>query len=1372
MDEWQEEPEDASFGPLETGAGGTMNESQEEQGDASLRPLAIGAGAAVLVILVLLGIAVHVVSHRKNRPPAAVPAAQTPSDRAETAALPGTQLHAMQPTTSPAALPQESAPTRILLFSPEGRLVRLTDRAGEDTSYEYDTQGGLALVWGPNGAVRFTHDAHGNRVSMEDRSGKTEYGYDAFDRLQRVTQVRSPVKHIACEYDPWGCVTKVQVLNAREQPEYAITFAYNEMGLLRTVEDACGKVDFEYDPQKGQAVRALPDGVRTTFTYSAAGALVSLQHQGADGAVIASPNARDRPGESRSRAVEKAATGRAERSQAREEAGEPGLSLPPDTRFVYDGDGAAIARHTPAGTVHYISAPLPPAGRVVGEYLSDGRLTRVFVIMERLSLEHSPNPGTHYYLEDDEAGPGAALACRMATARSAYEEDPLNAPAAAPVTPRTSVAPSLPARVLVGGVNARDPAISAEARRYFGPDAIGLNVNSGPMTGIGDMLWAAADQVFGGHATRTADRLWSRLRATPDVDLLAVHSHAAITVGNLSGRIDEALANGSMRIGQVVFLGANPDRHLTGVLEKRHVPYTVRTDPYDPVGIMTTPNAELGGRVAAVIPQVDWIPFGRHLVAGLWKLGAVESALPLVPGPYSFRYHSFEHLLGDADGPGAAGAQDRLLPLAMDEARRPWWAGLGQAEKSGGMAAGLGGWLGRFFEQTERRLGGVDLNAKAEVAGALGDLEGAVFDPETQRLVLVGDGNPALPAVKPEHLAIGILCVLGPRPCDPQFSLDPADETNPRGPWLKAKYIPAERLSGTDFGRILFDADWRMKQYSFGVVVDADGNVVKKPSGVPGFKSVAELTLDAKQGKAGEDEFTRFWFTVEKVKMSRSGQGFVFDEVRMRIRAKKQVQGPDGRLIDVETETPIPTQFANTFTTLYDQIAAESPCVAEVRGLAKVVALAKWLKEQRVPVDMKWVLEKARLPAKTVDRVTALSAMHERKEEAPFREGSFFGVRTTVRQVHLFGGVDLTVKLEYGADGRRAARLEEAVRKAMRASGDAPAFQVEADGRPMQCHVVVPARPDRPTAPARERGPSGITYTKNAAGKAASAVDRDDTRAEYRYNAEGRLDRIELRTRGGEKAVATRVTNGMSLEMTTPTSHQVRFDFAADGRTETISVDGEEFATCTYDQAAQTIHVHYRHGYEETISLDAQGRPREYRRAAPAAQAEPVVLEYDRDGHLSGIRSAGLGQIRLNYDGGRLRSVETPRGRTEYAYDAAGRLRTLSGPEELAMERRYAGDRLQRVAVSLGQMRGEIELDQGRLAASTDATGRRTRYEYDVAGRLRSVVSSDGAAMHFSYDDQGRPALIRPADGPQVRCTYESEAQAKATIDLPNVKKR
>jgi YD repeat-containing protein len=106
------------------------------------------------------------------------------------------------------------------------------------------------------------------------------------------------------------------------------------------------------------------------------------------------------------------------------------------------------------------------------------------------------------------------------------------------------------------------------------------------------------------------------------------------------------------------------------------------------------------------------------------------------------------------------------------------------------------------------------------------------------------------------------------------------------------------------------------------------------------------------------------------------------------------------------------------------------------------------------------------------------------------------------------------------------------------------------------------------------------------------------------------------------------------------------------------------------------------------------------------------------------------------------------------------------------MERRYAGDRLQRVAVSLGQMRGEIELDQGRLAASTDATGRRTRYEYDVAGRLRSVVSSDGAAMHFSYDDQGRPALIRPADGPQVRCTYESEAQAKATIDLPNVKKR
>ena len=73
-------------------------------------------------------------------------------------------------------------------------------------------------------------------------------------------------------------------------------------------------------------------------------------------------------------------------------------------------------------------------------------------------------------------------------------------------------------------------------------------------------------------------------------------------------------------------------------------------------------------------------------------------------------------------------------------------------------------------------------------------------------------------------LAVALLCVYG-KNSDPSFSLDPNEPTRPDGPLYRRVYYPDEHtggepiLAGTAFGDTMFEADWLLKQLSFGVNV-------------------------------------------------------------------------------------------------------------------------------------------------------------------------------------------------------------------------------------------------------------------------------------------------------------------------------------------------------------------------------------------------------------------------------------------------------------------------------------------------------------------------------------------------------------------------
>lgn len=311
---------------------------------------------------------------------------------------------------------------------------------------------------------------------------------------------------------------------------------------------------------------------------------------------------------------------------------------------------------------------------------------------------------------------------------------------------------------------------------------------------------------------------------------------------------------------------------------------------------------------------------------------------------------------------------------------------------------------------TEQPIGGVDPEPQeVRTSGNMPIIEGVVVDPASQRIVLLSEyGSEVDFGVATKDLAFALWLEYTGQ--NAAFSLDPDDPRNPAGKWLKAVYIP-EAIRGTSAGRDLFDADFLLKQYAFGVRLE--GNRVVERSTATALKSVSKLMEEAAANTAGETsaQWARFWIVADGVDLQATNGVVRVASVQMGVRARRQVPDPSAAtgLRDVDTDNDsIEARFARQFTDLYDELATvESPPLARVRELVSALALAYWMKKQNIPIDLEKVgalLNQDRVEA--VDKVTALN-VNWRSEK---REPVLNGVRTITRNIHIFGGLDLSVK--------------------------------------------------------------------------------------------------------------------------------------------------------------------------------------------------------------------------------------------------------------------------------------------------------------------------------------------------------------------------
>ncbi|HEX8703421.1 MAG TPA: DUF6531 domain-containing protein [Myxococcaceae bacterium] len=152
----------------------------------------------------------------------------------------------------------------------EGRLVRVTNPAGETYRYELDPVGRVSLATSFDGRTsRYEYDPAGRVVAVQRHSGKrTEYAYDDLDQMTEVYYADGRSEQY--KYDAAGAM--VEAAN----DDVALSFERDLLG--RVVRELCGEdwVASTYGLYGGRAQYSSSEGARARLRHDALGQLEAM----------------------------------------------------------------------------------------------------------------------------------------------------------------------------------------------------------------------------------------------------------------------------------------------------------------------------------------------------------------------------------------------------------------------------------------------------------------------------------------------------------------------------------------------------------------------------------------------------------------------------------------------------------------------------------------------------------------------------------------------------------------------------------------------------------------------------------------------------------------------------------------------------------------------------------------------------------------------------------------------------------------------------------------------------------------------------------------------------------------------------------------
>lgn len=168
-------------------------------------------------------------------------------------------------------------------YDKNGHLIAKTDKDGYTTTFGYNRTGDVtAILYADGRSVALSYNPLRQLEEMKDWLGTTKIELDAAGRPLFVTDAAG--SKVGYCWNSMGEKTKLIYPDGREA-----SYTYNAAGQLISLQGMGEKdaVTYGYDEMGRLASKNLPNGIHTLYTYNSIGRLESLTHTGKDGMIEA-----------------------------------------------------------------------------------------------------------------------------------------------------------------------------------------------------------------------------------------------------------------------------------------------------------------------------------------------------------------------------------------------------------------------------------------------------------------------------------------------------------------------------------------------------------------------------------------------------------------------------------------------------------------------------------------------------------------------------------------------------------------------------------------------------------------------------------------------------------------------------------------------------------------------------------------------------------------------------------------------------------------------------------------------------------------------------------------------------------------------------
>ena len=281
-------------------------------------------------------------------------------------------------------------------------------------------------------------------------------------------------------------------------------------------------------------------------------------------------------------------------------------------------------------------------------------------------------------------------------------------------------------------------------------------------------------------------------------------------------------------------------------------------------------------------------------------------------------------------------------------------------------------------------------------------------------------------------------------------------------------------------------------------------------------------------------------------------------------------------------------------------------------------------------------------------------------------------------------------------------------------------------------------------------------FEYNAAGNLTAFIDENENRTEYEYDDLNRLIKTTYAKGTAEEAEETIEYDLNGNQIATVDANENRTEYEYDEMNQlvkTIEADPDgggpltsPITTYEYDSSGNLISV-----------VDPLERETRYRYDARNRLIETIYADDSKE------------KQRYDFDDNLVATIDANGNRTSMIYDARDRLtRTIDPLQNVTTYEYDAADQL--IAVTdANQHKTKYDYDDlGRQVSVTDARNGVTTTEYDKVGNVVAVTDANQHTTRYTYDNRNRQKIITDAEQQITTTTYDDVGNIISVTDAEN----